>query len=344
MRINVHKIASVTKNIPLKKKVDISHKIISKEGYVLAVEVLENKKIYNKLELTTGRLSTLHQSNVVVVALGQRRALKGFAGKVPNTLKVGDTINILNIGGVSGICTSENIHEVGHALKVKVLGAVVDKNQHPININDFKLFEPAEKIHSKIPLIVISGTSMDTGKTSVACKLIQAAAREGFKVFSAKMAGIAAMKDLENMLDNGSEKAISVIDAGHTSSIMNAKDSISMVKGAINHLAKGKPDLIVMELGDGILGEYGVLAILKDSEFQKHLSIHISCANDLAGAAKLSEICKEIKIPLHLLSGPVTDNSVGTEFILKNLGIKAMNGLHHGEKIFPYLMKYLRKK
>ena len=42
--------------------------------------------------------------------------------------------------------------------------------------------------------------------------------------------------------------------------------TVSSAKGILNRLAQGKPDVIVAELGDGILGEYGVQDILADKE------------------------------------------------------------------------------
>lgn len=339
MKILVDKISSVTRNVPLKKEVEIGNKIISAEGYVLVVEVLAEKKLYNQLELTSGRLSTLHKGDIVIVALGERRALKGFAGKIPEKLKTGDIINILNLGGVSGICISENFHDVGHALKVKVVGAVIGKDKNPLSIKDYRLFEPANKIKGKVPLILVSGTCMNVGKTSTACEIIKIAARSGLKICSAKVAGIAALKDTLMMEDHGSRKVVSIIDAGYTSTAANRDHAITIAKGAINYLSGEKPDYIVMELGDGILGEYGVLDILREPEMKDHISAHIGCAHDPPGAMKLHDICKEAGLRLDMISGPVTDNSVGTEFLSRMLGIQTINSLSNGEKIFPYLLK-----
>jgi len=52
--IKLDKIPSVLKNAKLKKKVELSPTIISTEGSILAVEVLEEKKIYNKIEEVNG--------------------------------------------------------------------------------------------------------------------------------------------------------------------------------------------------------------------------------------------------------------------------------------------------
>ncbi|MCA9374073.1 hypothetical protein KC725_02845 [Candidatus Peregrinibacteria bacterium] len=339
MRIHVDKISSSTKNIPLKHEVNISKRIPSVDGTVVAVRVLEDKKIYNQLELSNGRLSTIHLGDVIVVTLGNRRALKGFVGKVPDALKAGDIINILNLGGVAGQCTSANLKEVGRPLKAEVLGVVLSKKREPLNIKDYKMFSPAKKIRSDVPLIVVSGSCMNVGKTSVASEIIKSATREGFKICGAKVAGVAALRDTLRMEDYGAIKAVSMIDAGYASTANHKSQTIGITKGAINYLSKEKPDYIILELGDGIFGEYGVMQILEDKELQEHMSAHISCAGDPMSAAKIKEVCEKIGAPLHVISGPVTDNSVGVSFIKKELKVYALNGLYEGGKLFSYLKK-----
>ncbi|MBD3328610.1 hypothetical protein GF340_04895 [Candidatus Peregrinibacteria bacterium] len=340
MQIKVDKIASCTKNVPLKAHdVEIRRKITAEDGAVIVVEVLQNKKIYNQLELTTGRLSTIHKNDILVVSLGSRRALKGFAGDVPKKVKYGDILHLLNFGGVTGICTSSSIGAVGQPLKVRVLGSVVDKNNNPINIQNYSIFKPENTIKSKIPVIAISGTCMHVGKTTIAAELIKTASHSNFKVAGAKVAGIAALRDTLKMEDYGAIKAVSITDAGHTTTANMEELSVAIAKGAINYLSKDNPDLIVIELGDGILGEYGVLNVLEDKEFQQVLAAHIGCAGDPLGAAKLFEICQAIGVPLHLISGPVTDNSVGTDFIKEYMNIKAFNCISQGERLLPGLIK-----
>ena len=345
MKLLLDKIGSVTKNCGLSQEVEITKNIVCKEGAVIAVKVLEDKKIYNQLELVSGRMSTLKKGDVIAVALGNRRALKGFVGKVPETLAPGDTINILNLGGVAGICTSENVKEVGHALKGKVLGAIVNpKNPgEPLNIKQFTLFSLKDKLTTNVPLIIVSGTCMNVGKTSAASEVIKHASRAGKKVVAAKLSGVAALKDTENMRDYGAKNVVSFVDAGFTSTV-DSKQSVGITKGAIEYLASFKPDYIVIEFGDGVFGEYGVMDALKDKEIQKLIAVHIGCAHDPMGAAKLVQVCKEIGAPVDLISGPVTDNSVGMEFIRTMLSVVAINALTSGEQIFEYLTTTCLKK
>ncbi len=343
MKITLDKIASVTKNAALQQKVFVTKDFKAENGLILAVEVLEDKKIYNQLELVSGRLSTLKKGDIIAVALGNRKALKGFVGKTPKNLKVGDVINVLNLGGVAGICTSENIKEVGHALQVKVLAAITD-GKKALNTKYFKKFEAKEVLNSKIPLVIVSGTCMNVGKTTAACEIIKIASQNGLMVSGAKLAGIAALRDTENMKDHGAIEGVSFLDAGLTSTIQNNGQAITVSKGAIEFLSKKTLDFIVIEFGDGVFGEYGVIDILKDKEIQKNIVAHIGCAHDPMGAMKLAEVCEEIGAPLTIMSGPVSDNEVGVNFIEKNIGIAAFNVFTKPDNLFHYLYSKCLKK
>ncbi len=342
MNIIIDKIASVVKNTNMGFDVAISPQIDCREGAVLAVEVLEDKKVYNQLELVSGRLSTMHKGDILAVALGNRQALRGFVGRVPDSVAVGDIINVLNLGGVSGICLSANIKEVGNALKVKVLGAVMS-NDKPLSIKDHILFSPLEHLGKAAPLIVVSGTCMNVGKTSVAGEIIKHAKRARLKMFGAKLAGVAAMRDTESMRDYGASTVVSFLDAGFPSTV-HQKDAVQVAKGAIDYLTKGGPDFIIIEFGDGIFGEYGVMSCLKDPEIQKNIAAHIGCAYDPVGAMKLKEVCAEIGAPLDIVSGPVTDNSVGVSFIKKELNLPGFNAFLDSEKLFKHLLSTCLKK
>ena len=70
----------------LSHELRISTDIPCEEGVVLAVEILTDKAQYNTLELTSGRMAKLARGNVVVGALGHRKALFGYSGHLPEKL------------------------------------------------------------------------------------------------------------------------------------------------------------------------------------------------------------------------------------------------------------------
>src|SRR5207245_2936452 len=104
----VDKLASVTQACGLSHEVRICEDIPAEEGVVIVVEVLNNKSNYNTLELTSGRMAKVGKGDVVAGALGHRQALFGYSGHVPATVRPGDVLQMLNIGGVLGGCASIN--------------------------------------------------------------------------------------------------------------------------------------------------------------------------------------------------------------------------------------------
>ena len=85
----VDKIASVTQACGLSHELRIAADIPCEEGLVVVVEILNNKSTYNTLELTSGRMAKVARGDVVVGALGHRKALFGYSGHIPRDAQTG---------------------------------------------------------------------------------------------------------------------------------------------------------------------------------------------------------------------------------------------------------------
>jgi hypothetical protein len=83
-KIQIDKISSVTKNLNLKHEEKLTDQLSCDMGTVLAVQVLEDKSIYNEMELPSGRMSKLKKDDIIAVALGERMALKGLRRQTPD--------------------------------------------------------------------------------------------------------------------------------------------------------------------------------------------------------------------------------------------------------------------
>src|SRR5436189_3809572 len=124
--IDVDKIGSATSPLQLAKTVAlVSASDATKAGDVVVVRALTDSATYNQLELPSGRLAKINPGDVVVGALGRRRALKGFVGDVPEWVGAGDRLHLLNMGGVIGCCTGHH-SSLSDAIEVEVIGFVYD--------------------------------------------------------------------------------------------------------------------------------------------------------------------------------------------------------------------------
>jgi len=121
-KLRLDRIASSTRNARLGPEVLIGPEILSEEGRILAVRIGTDKAVYNQVEDPSDRLIRLRAGDVLAGVLGARRALRGYEGEVPESLAAGDTIEVLNLGGVLGRCTAGN-PDLGPPFTAEILGA-----------------------------------------------------------------------------------------------------------------------------------------------------------------------------------------------------------------------------
>jgi hypothetical protein len=327
-RVRLDRISSSTRNAALSPEVIVGDAIIAAEGYVLAVRILEDKSTYNTIEDTTGRMLSLRAGDVLAGVLGTRRALRGYAGVVPSPIAAGDSIDVLNLGGILGRCTSVN-PEIGPPFKAEVLGAILafpelgDRVGRPAHIKD-RAVPPADGLETRVPVVYVAGTCMNAGKTVAATELVRGLTRGGLRVAAAKLTGVSLMRDALSMLDAGAVAALTFNDVGIAST--HAGVTVSTAKGIFNRLASSKPDVIVAELGDGILGEYGVQDILRDGELAGVGAAYVMAAPDPVACWGAVELMRtEFGLPISVITGPATDNEVGQLYITTGLGLPAHN-------------------
>jgi hypothetical protein len=327
-RVRLDRIASSTRNAALSPEVIVGDEILAGEGYVLAVRILADKSTYNTVEDVTGRMLELRGGDVLAGTLGTRRALRGYAGVVPSHISVGDTIEVLNLGGILGQCTSMN-PDIGPPFRAEVLGAILafpdlgDRIGRPAHIKDHAV-PPADTLESTVPVVYVAGTCMNAGKTVAATELVRGLARSGRRVAAAKLTGVSLMRDALSMVDAGAIAALTFNDVGIAST--HAGVTVTTAKGIFNRLAAAKPDVIVAELGDGILGEYGVQDILRDAELMRVGAAYVMAAPDPVACWGATELMRnQFGLPITVITGPATDNEVGQVYIQTGLGLPAHN-------------------
>ena len=333
-QVLVDKIASVAQHSNLGQELRLSADIPCEEGVLLAVRVLNNKTRYNQLELTSGRMAKVNQGDIIVGALGHRKALRGYSGHLPDELEVGSSVQVLNIGGVLGFCDSAN-PDVGAPFDCEVLGTVLhfpylgERIGVPARVGA-RALDPEMKIECRgIPVVAIAGTCMDSGKTAAACAIVGRLRHLGFKVAACKATGVSLRRDILAMEDAGAFATMIFSDLGIVAT--TAENGPALTRSLLSGLAEFDPDVIVIELGDGLLGAYGVEAILHDRTISDVLTAVILCANDPVAAWGGTRILREqFDITPALITGPATDNAVGIDQITERLSLPAINALTNG--------------
>ncbi len=340
--IDVDKIGSGTSPLNLARNLMVTGETHSpRAGDVVVVRVLTDNATYNMLELPTGRLAKVNPGDVLAGVLGRRRALKGFVGDVPETVAAGDELHLLNLGGVIGSCSGHH-SSLNDAIKVEVIGLATNGGGAIRNIRDVAL-PLRDTLGPTAPLVVIAGACMNSGKTYAATEIIQQGTRNGLRVAAAKLSGIACLRDTLNMADHGAIATASFLDCGLPSTV-GAGDLSPVAKAIVARLNESAPDLIVIELGDGILGGYSVESLFEDAELRAAMTALVFCASDYVGAWGGIELFRRRGIEVDLVAGSVTDSKMGEDYIEREFKVPAGNVRRNGAKLFEIVQRRISNR
>lgn len=336
------KIASVTRSCRLQREVRVSPDIPCEEGVVVAVRVKTDKSTYSQLELPSGRLAQVKRGDVVAGALGHRHALFGYSGHLPQRLAPGDTVHLLNMGGVLGICDSVN-PDLGPPFECEVLGAVLHFPFLGERVGVVARLtggppDPRAVPDPRVPVVALVGSCMNCGKTAAACTLVRHLSHGGLTVDGLKATGVSLRRDVLAMEDSGARATTLFTDLGVVST--TAANAPAVARTLLARLGAGgpesheAPDAIVAELGDGLLGAYGVAAILEDPGIRLALTAVVLAANDpVAAWGGVRMLRERFGIEPVAVTGPATDNLAGTRIIEESVGVPAINARTEGEKL-----------
>jgi hypothetical protein len=258
-RVVADKIMSVAQHNDLTVELHLSDEIPCEEGVLVVVEVVSDKAAYNELEFTSGRMAVVQRGDILVGALGHRRALFGYAGHLPESLKLGDYVDFLNLGGVLGLYDDAGTAH-GAPFKCWVLGAVLtfsflgERIGVPARVGAKSLESmPTTFDVTVIPVIAVVGTCMAAGKTAVACAILARFRHAGLRVDAFKATGVSVRRDILAMEDTGARSTMMFGDLGVVAT--TAGNGPRLTRVMLSELAKAQPDVILFELGDGLLGD-----------------------------------------------------------------------------------------
>ena len=105
------------------------------------------------------------------------------------------------------------------------------------------------------------------------------------------------------------------------------KTGPAVTRTMMTRLAAGRPDVIVFELGDGILGAYGVEAILRRPISARRSAAWCSPPMTPWLPGWRGAAAPEFDIDPEVVTGPATDNQVGRDIIRSRTNVTAINAV-----------------
>jgi hypothetical protein len=191
-----------------------------------------------------------------------------------------------------------------------------------------------------VPVVALAGTCMEAGKTAAACAIVSRMRHRGLAVHAFKATGVSLRRDILAMEDSGARRSMIFTDLGIVTTTANSGPALT--RTMLTEMTQGRPDVVVFELGDGILGAYGVEAILAAEDIRQSLSAVILSANDPVAAWGGVKLLRErFDIEPCAVTGPATDNAVGVKIIEEQMGVRAVNAMSAGAALGDHIIDSL---
>ncbi|TRZ89605.1 DUF1611 domain-containing protein [bacterium] len=222
----------------------------------------------------------LYAEDLFVGVFGNRYATEYVEAEVTGL----EDISLLTSGGMVGTIKSKH-RDFGKPTHVSIIGFLIDKNSGKrVNLKDLLFKKPLDQPSLK-NLVVIVGTGMSTGKTTTSCKLIRALSRKGLRVAACKLTGSVSSRDQDEMIAASAICTSDFSDYGFPSTYLCTKgELIGLLDRMISDLEKTNPDIVIMEVADGIL-ERETAMLLADGYFKQRAAAKVILSADSALSA-----------------------------------------------------------
>jgi len=278
-RLQAARAAFVARRVDLADARTLLTEATPRAGDVVLARV-KRLRHHAKLQCANGRRVQLFHGDEIVVCYGDRYAPQQFEAYVPKTI---GHCHLVASGGVAAHAV--NWHQRIHRgpTEIEVLGILGDAGGHALNLRHYAL-HPRSTDAARPRLIVVAGTSMDSGKTTAGAHLVRGLSRAGLRVGAVKVTGTGACNDFFLMQDAGAAVVLDFTDSGHVSTYRVGEPAIRrIVETLCAELAHHKLDAAVLEVADGLV-QAETAALLSAAWFRHAIDGIVFCAQDAMGA------------------------------------------------------------
>lgn len=239
---------------------------------------------HRRLELTTGRRSPMFPGDEMLLAYGPRYAPDQFEAEVPPDLRPAD---LVAAGGLIGrmLSSHDDMQDPTQVIPIGLLadaeGVVTLGRCAPLQPSDAP---PARWDAVRPSVIAVLGTSMNSGKTTTVASIARGLTAAGHRVAAGKVTGTGAGGDSYMYEDAGATRVLDFTDFGFSSTyLLESATVTALFTSLVDELAAGEPDVIVIEIADGLL-QRETSNLLVDPWFHDIVDKVVFSAGDAMGA------------------------------------------------------------
>ncbi len=275
--------------------------------YGTVARVIQHVSLENK----EGRIHAIHEGSRGIFVLGNRYAPDYFEGLVPRELP--RQLDMLARSGIVGQANCRN-SLVKEPTQIKIRGYVCDSSGKVLNTRHYPRVTPKIKVKKpdRSKLVLITGTSMNCGKSLTAAACCWALSTMGHGVRASKVTGTASLKDILLMEDNGASPVADFTFLGHPSTYMLSEQELLHIFNTLDLKYANSPRRYwVVEIADGILQRETAM-LLHSTDVRSRIHRHIFDARDAFGAiGGLDILRKDFGLVPDAISGFCSSSPLG---------------------------------
>ena len=300
-------------------------------GDYVQCEVVGRPGPLYQVELVTGRMCQVFSGDIVIGAFGKRAAtLEG----VGDWEQIGDDLMLhaLTAAGLFGKATSVSTL-LPELMRLCYQGHVVRGDK--VTMGQFAATPEPSPL--SIPVVLLIGTSMSSGKTTSGRVIVHELKRLGLKVAAAKLTGAARFRDVISLGDAGADKIFDFVDVGLPSTVCPEDAFKEALDRLLSLIAASEVDVLVAEAGASPLEPYnGAVAM---ESLKNNIAMLVLCASDPYAVLGVQHAFGRQP---DLVCGPASNTDSAVELVGKLCGVRALNLMRRSAR--PELTKLLEDR
>ena len=335
-RILSAKRSYITRNVDLFKAASLQQKAPQSGDLILAR--VDRIRQHTRLEDTAGRRLHMYPGDEIVVVAGDRYATDQFHARVPETL---GPCHLVAAGGVAAEVMQRN-RGVKAATEITALGLICDEQGQAMNLQQFaplEQFQLQNRNAVSIPTLLVMGSDMSSGKTTLACAAVNGFKAAGYRVAATKLTGTGAGPDYWRMHDAGADHVVDFLDAGFPSTVGLSADRLTrMLQQFKQSACEQAADLLVVEVADGVLQPENQ-QLLNTAAFIREISGALIAADGALAATITTQTVLHAGIPVLGMGGLISRSPLSCDEAKASLGLPHLSlGDFHNTEIRDYLL------
>jgi hypothetical protein len=283
-----------------------------------------------RIERPSGRVCQVFDGDLVVGAFGTRAAtLEG----VGDWRDIGDdgALHALTGAGLFGKATSVS-PLLSPLMSLQYRGHLFRSEK--LTMQGF--CPTVAPVPLDVPVILLIGTSMSSGKTTSGRVIVHELAQLGLQVAAAKLTGAARFRDMLSWKDAGSADVFDFVDVGLPSTVCPPPEFAGLLTQLLSKIAATGPDILVAEAGASPLEPYNGSVAME--MIDDKVRMMVLCASDPYAVLGVQHAFGRKP---DLVCGPAANTDAAIELVDKLCGVPALNLLRRRAR--PALQEMLKE-